>query len=546
MKKLLVCLILIMVSCDKDDTNFEQPGPDPGNDFETNHKPLLYLIDYIKENGKTIISWKFNARYEAVKSVHIKSPSGEEIAEVSYPNDFYELTSSYSDNEIVLQLENTQGKMHIENVLNLDRDQEYQQLQENQPMQSVAINSTGTPYFHKIGETTPLNLYGANYVRLRGQTSRLQGDHSTFEAATPSTGADYNPYHAETLFRSLKSKGFNYVRVFLIGRSMVNPGISGSISLNEPVYGPYMDNFIDFLKRARKYGIYVYPTIGDGELPNNAYYRSRIPTNRDLGYLRLYFPFVKEAVDAKAEYLQAIVSYIKSFDATLINTLFAIELQNEYALHADVWPFTQGSGSFESYWGETYDMADTASRQKLADDATIRYQNQMVEALDLVAPDLLVGEGFFTMGAVGKNPEIALGLYPGNFADERYPPSFDVTSQSNIDFIDIHTYPESAGISMQSHFDQRMSTMLEGTTSLNEILAKKPIILGEFGAFYENEKGNDITTTANRMADLAQVTMNSGFGGWCYWTFDTFEQKRIFNMVEENQEIMNAISPIQN
>lgn len=544
MKKLLLCLFLTIVICCKDDTNFTKPNP--GNDFETNNRPLLYLIDYIKEDGKTIISWKFNSRYGEVKSLHLMDSNGKEIAEVSYPSDFYILPNSYNDNKIVLQLENNQGKLHTKNVLNLDNDQEYQNLVENQPMQSVAINISGTPYFHKNGEITPLNLYGANYVRLRGQSSRLQGDHSTFEATTPSTGADYNPYHAETLFRILKSKGFNYVRVFIIGRNTVNPGISGPISLNEPVYMPYMDNFIDFLKRARKYGIYVFPALGDGELPNNAYYRSRIPTRHDLNYLRLYFPFVKEAVDAKAKYLQAIVDYIKCYDSTLINTLFAIELQNEYALHADVWPFTQNSGSFRAYWGETYNMANAASRQKLADDATIRYLNQMVEALKQIAPDLLVGEGFFTMGAVGKNPKSALGLYPGNFADKRYPPSFDVTSQSNIDFIDIHTYPLSPGISMQSHFDQQMRTMLEGTTSLNDILAKKPIILGEFGAFYENEQGNDITSTANRMADLAQVSMNSGFGGWCYWTFDTFEQNGIYNMVEVNQEIMNAISPKKN
>ncbi len=535
---------IIMVTSCKDDSDVVDKTE---IGFETSIKPLIYLTDYIKEDNNTIISWKYNARYEAFKSVHLKSPSGEKIAEIDFPVDYYELNSSYNEKDIIIQVENNKGQFHDENVLNLDKDQEYEQLLEKEPIQRVLIDkSAAMPFFHQEGDNAPFLFFGANYVRLHGQDSRLQGDHSTFDAVTPATQADYNSYHAETLFRTLKSRGFNYVRVFLIGRSPhVNPGISGPISLNEPVYGPYMDNFIDFLERARKYGLYVYPTIGDGELPNNAYWRSKIPANKDLSYLRLYFPFVKEAVDAKAEYLQAIVSYIKNYDPTLIKTLFAIELQNEYALHANVWPFTQMSGPFEAYWGETYDMADQQSRQKLADDATILYQNKMVEALNEIEPDLLVGEGFFTLSGVGKNPETAAGLYPGNFNDERYPPIFDVSVKSDIDFIDIHHYPTQKGAPINDQFNHAMNSMLNDTTELDDILKQKPMILGEFGAFYEAETGG-IATTANRMNELANLAMTKGLGGWCYWTFDTFEQERILNMMDENKEIMDAISPLLN
>lgn len=544
MNKALLFLFIIFVSCSKPDVGVDKPEIG----FETNQKPLIYLLDYIKEKSNTIISWKYNARYEFIKSVHLKSTNGDEIAVVDFPADYYVLNSSYNAKTIVLQVENNKGQLDKENILSLDKDQEYEQLLEKEPLKRVVIDNTAAiPFFHKTGDNTPILLFGVNYVRLRGQVSRLQGDHSTFDAVTPSTKSDYNPYQAETLFRTLKSRGFNLVRVFIIGRSLVNPGISGSTSLNEPFYGSYMDNFIDFLERARKYGIYVYPCFGDGELPFNNYYLSRISsvnTVDGLSYLGLYFPFIENAVDAKAEYLTAFVNYIKNYDATLINTLFAIELQNEYCLNANLWPLTQQSGPFEAYWGETYDMANGQSRQKLADDATVLYHNKMVEALHQIEPDLPVGEGLFTLSAVGKNPRTAFGLYPGNFQDERYPPTFNVMTRSNIDFIDIHTYPNNAETFIPIHFDQSMNSMLEGSTELNDILAKKPIIMGEFGAFYQNESG-DIATTAGRMNELSKVSINRGFGGWCYWTFDTFEQDRIFNMMEDEQEIMDAISPVR-
>jgi len=533
----LLLTFLQLFSCSKINPDIDKPL----NPIVTTYKPLIYLIDYLKENSKTIVSWKYNARYVDFKTVHLKNSSGEEIATIDFPLDYYELENTITAKSVILQVENNKGQLSEKYLLDLDKDKFNISLIETAPIKRVLINTNASmPFFYKKGESSPIRLFGVNYIRLRGQESRLKGDHSTFDAATFSTKADYNPYHAETLLRILKTKGFNFVRVFVIGRSSVNPGVSGDVSLNEPFYEPYMNNVIDFIKRAQKYGIYVYLSFGDGELPLNAWYKTRLP-GTDVSYLRLYFPFVKNAVDLKAEYLSFFINHIKSTNPLLINSLLAVELQNEYALNANVWPFSLKSGIFNAYWGESYDLANGESRQKLADDGTIIYQNKMVEALNQVDPELLVSEGFFTLNAVGKTPETAFGLYPDNFEDERYPPTFNVIVKSNIDFIDIHIYPHSATNSIQDQFSQNMNTMLEGDTKLNDILSKKPMILGEFGAFYENEKGNS-TTTANRMAELANIAMNNGLSGWCYWTFDTFEQERILNLMEQNQEIMGAVS----
>lgn len=51
------------------------------------------------------------------------------------------------------------------------------------------------------------------------------------------------------MFITLSKSGYNTVRVFVIGRNPVNPGIGGNFKTTKTVYEPYMDNFIAFLQR---------------------------------------------------------------------------------------------------------------------------------------------------------------------------------------------------------------------------------------------------------------------------------------------------------
>ena len=78
------------------------------------------------------------------------------------------------------------------------------------------------------------------------------------------------------MFSTLSKTGYNTVRVFIIGRNPVNPGIGGDYDTTKALYEPYMENVIDFLRRATQHGIRVFPTFGDGGLPLNAYYRERL------------------------------------------------------------------------------------------------------------------------------------------------------------------------------------------------------------------------------------------------------------------------------
>ena len=138
-------MLVIFTACNKSNNDIDKQI----NNFDTQHKPLVYLIDYIKENGNTIISWKYNARYELIKSLHLKNSAGDEIAEIDFPVDYYVLDGSYAEKEIILQVENKDGKFHEENILNLDKDQEYEQLLEKEPIKRVMIDkSAAMPFFH--------------------------------------------------------------------------------------------------------------------------------------------------------------------------------------------------------------------------------------------------------------------------------------------------------------------------------------------------------------------------------------------------------------
>ena len=127
-------------------------------------------------------------------------------------------------------------------------------IRESEDGAQFILKESGSPFFVK----------GFNYVRLRG-------DHATFDADTMNTKAHYDPDRAEAMFSALEKAGYNTVRVFIIGRGRTNPGIAGNYNTTKALYEPYMENVLDFLRRATRHGIRVFPTFGDGGLPLNAY-----------------------------------------------------------------------------------------------------------------------------------------------------------------------------------------------------------------------------------------------------------------------------------
>jgi hypothetical protein len=234
-----------------------------------------------------------------------------------------------------------------------------------EPLERIGIRADkeGAQFIFKASNA-PFSVKGFNYVRLRAADGGTGGDHATFDAATKSTRAYYDPDRAEVMFSALSKAGHNTVRVFIIGRSKTNPGIAGNFETTKALHEPYMENVLDFLRRATHYGIRVFPTFGDGSIPLNAYYRHR--QIRGNGHNKNVFVLTKEGIDARTEHLTSFLSYIKVEDPALLPTLLGLQCQNEAYLRADQWPFTMKEGAFTAANGRTYDMAATDQLSSLS------------------------------------------------------------------------------------------------------------------------------------------------------------------------------------
>jgi len=340
--------------------------------------------------------------------------------------------------------------------------------------------------------------------------------------------------------RILKSNGYNMVRVFVKtgGRGSETTKIYGMSGPADTwgIYAPYMDNFIDFLTRAQKYGIYVMPCFTENEMLDNDYFKQMANGATKQGIL-----FSEDGIKAKQHYIELFLQYIKDKDPGLINSLFALTMQNEFAFHSDEPPFNQTSGTYTFIDGTTYDMSNNDERRALANAAIQNYYTKMKAIVEANAPGLLVGEGTFSMGAVGKTLENSKGFrtIEGNL-DLRFPMTAVELLKTDIDFLDFHVYrwgAKGTGADVFNHFAENMKLL---TTEAKELMKSKPIIMGEFGSFIKDEATLDEAIVF--VKELQKASMDFGFKGTCYWTMRCFEQTSLWHLMWENGKMLKAFN----
>ena len=386
-------------------------------------------------------------------------------------------------------------------------------------------------YFCSMDDNKPFFVKGMNYIRLR------HGDHATFEAAVGSNPAYYDREQAVSMLKNLAENGYNTVRVFIIGRSSRNPGIGGHYQETQGLYGPYMENVMDFLRLARAHGIYVLPTFGDGELPRNRYYRDQV---KNLAGGINAICFTPEGIAAKQQYVVDFLTYIKTRDRSLLDVLLAVQLQNELHVRCDAWPFTQTRDTLRMPNGKSYDMANTEDRQRLMDQGLNHYHNTLVMAIKAVAPELLVCEGVFTLRAVGKTLDTHKGVFPMSSGDKRFPPTATVLGRSHLDFIDMHFYRTRRSEQVSEAFPKDMDSMAFFSEEMDTIRETKPVILGEFGAFRHID--DSFAGAADNLRDIRDLAIEHHMMGIMMWTYDTFEQKRLYPAMEDKGAFLKALS----
>ena len=398
-----------------------------------------------------------------------------------------------------------------------------------EPLERIGIQGSedGSQFVLKASGA-PFVAKGFNYVRLRAAQGATGGDHATFDADTRNTKAHYDPDRAEAMFSALSRAGYNTVRVFIIGRSKINPGIAGDYDTTKALHEPYMENVIDFLRRATRHGIRVFPTFGDGGLPLNAYYRERV---RGKGHNKNVLVLTEEGIDARVEHITAFLSYIKDRAPTLLPTLLGLQCQNEAYLRADQWPFTEKQGTFTAANGKTYDLSQTDQRQMLMDEGYHHYHKRVVEAVKAVDPEMLVSEGLFVLRAVGKDATQHAGLWPGKTRDERYPPMLTSLGRGTLDFLDVHFYRTNRKESVNQAFRLNLGSTGFFTPEMTEIRKQKPVIMGEFGAFDHVEK--TFEDAVDSMVRVRALALKARVNGMLYWTFDCFEQARLYHAAKD-------------
>ena len=177
--------------------------------------------------------------------------------------------------------------------------------------QLVATTPAGAKQGHLVSTYTGRRWTPrcVNYVRVK----EIPGSHyhSTFEPGR------YSAAEADRVLAALARDGYNCVRVFIDPGSDLHAGAGYPHGNNRganstlPVYGPYMDNVGDFVRRATAYRIRVLPSI-DG-FPTQAYYRAMLNpgTNPNIAGRNLQYMHPGWA-RAKAAYLRHFIQSLRA------------------------------------------------------------------------------------------------------------------------------------------------------------------------------------------------------------------------------------------
>jgi len=352
---------------------------------------------------------------------------------------------------------------------------------------------------------------GFNYTRLkrlRKHSDRtFMSYHSTFNRGA------YDSAGAQKALEAMAREKYNTVRVFLNHATeggIANPG--------QPLSREYIENFVDFLRLAKDNGIVVLPTIDWLPIPQ--------PTgvNRSLWcpdfQCTAAHVLTEEGVKANAEFFRAFIRKMKKANAPF-DALLGYELRNELTFESDLPPLTLTRGSVRTANGRTYVLSDPRQKQLMLEEGLVFWLNEMRKAIRAEDPDALVGVGLVPP----QEP------HPIRTGDHRLSITRPVIEKSELDFVDVHIYPETNRLGMKA-FAENFG--FSHTT-------QKPIILGEFGALVAMYTTVEAATRA--MVELQQASVEFGIDGWLLWAWDADRAKETWNAVDGGGMMGRALAP---
>ncbi len=170
--------------------------------------------------------------------------------------------------------------------------------------------------------------------------------------------------------------------------------------------------------------------------------------------------------------------------------------------------------------GQAYNLADPAARERLLGDGMVTFANRVRTAIKKVDPTALVSASYFAPSA--PNP-----TRPGDTRDLR---SQVVIERSQLDLVDVHAYP-GGDLSLAQHMQ---NYGIGGPT-------RKPVIIGETGAF--RDAFASAAEAAVALQSWQAASCAYGIDGWLLWTWDTDEQRELWNAQSTGGTIAAALGP---
>lgn len=354
----------------------------------------------------------------------------------------------------------------------------------------------GKKVFVKDGNHELFVPRGFNHVVLEHGNS---GWHALFNTNV------YQPDKIDSVLKQISACGGNVIRVWAWGTQNEYGFISNQTEqiLNEK----YMQNFIDFLRKATEYNIYVIPILDEYPKYGNferILLQLHAQSDRDdlhvTGYNRQFFwnSFIK----AKAIAIKQFIQYIKDTEPSLLSTVLAWSLQNEVFLMNSEGPFSTFTAEISLPDGSKGIVSTQEDRQKVYDKTILYWANELTKEIKSVDPTALVTAGMWTSDSAGRKPSNGL-LFDGK--DARFPPGPAVLggNESLLDFIDIHIYPwdNTSRVNPECH---------------EQGLVKKPVIVGEYGVF----QNFSVEQAKTMLIEFLQQAYQMGYIGDLYWVWD--------------------------
>ena len=332
---------------------------------------------------------------------------------------------------------------------------------------------------------------GNNYLR-RGRIELPSGERVGQRSTTFMVGG-YDARGAERALREMHRLGYNVVRVWL--DELCRSACSGD-PVTQGVSRRYVANVADFLRRAKRNHIFVLLVVPS--TPAGTTYERTVNRSccMQFGATNAWF-LTQGGIEGFAAYWRALLRELIRQRAPT-DAIWAYSLENEAHFRADEPPLSRSAGTVMTANGRSYDLASPLERQQMMDENLVHWVDRLRAAIRSIDPTALVTIGFFW-------PQGPHATRPG---DPRLIRTKPVVDGLSLDFVDLHTYPA---------LELSLPQFVENYELPR--ITRKPVVLGEFGAFHFAFPTPASAADAMRRWQIESCAF--GFDGWLLWTWDT-------------------------